>query len=179
MGAIKSDSFWYRRSTILLIIMFISFLLSGCLNERDVAKEIQIVQQSKTAYGTVYDLLIEFNGQRAINKIPRYGEVIERYLYDAEWASGKNDSGDVIVQVSGYMNYLGNYSEFIFEWIVKGDIEGDNAQVYYSAMTINGINPGNEVFDTISTLILNELGAINEKDLEFLGVFISLDNELY
>ena len=178
MGAI--EWFRYRRSNILLLLMLFSFsVVSGCSNEPKVAKEIQIVQQSKTSYGTVYDLLVEINAQRTINKIPSYGEVIDRYLFEVEWTSGKDESGNIIVQVSGYMSYLGNYSEFIIEWIVKGDIEGNNAQVYYSGMVINGVNPGKEVFDTISALMLYELGVIDEKELDYLGLFISLNNVLF
>lgn len=180
MGVIKSNWLQCRRSTMLLILMLISVsVLAGCSNEPEVAKEIQNVQQSKTSYGTVYDLLVEYNAQKTINKMPSYGKTIERYLNDVKWASGKDASGNVIVQVSGYMSYLGKYSEFIFEWIVKGDMEGNNARAYYSGMTINGINPGKGVFDTISVLMLYELGVIDEKELAYLGLFISLNNVLY
>lgn len=180
MGTIISNWRQCRRSIMLLLLMLISFsVLSGCSNEPKIPKEIQIVQQSKTSYGTVYDLLVEFNAQSTINKMPSYGEAIERYLNDVKWASGKDESGNGIVQVSGYMSYLGNYSEFIIEWIVKGDVEGNNAQVYYSGMAINGVNPGKGVFDTISVLMLYELGVINEEEVAYLGLFISLNNVLF
>ena len=156
-------------------------VMAGCTggSSSQEAKAIELVQNSKTSYGRVYDVLLEMGANHIVQKMPSYQSATDKILIDSKWSSFQADDGNIYVDLKGGTSFIGNYTDYHIQWVIKGDMNTNNARPYLYAFVMDGVPQTKGMFDTFSVTILYDLNVINEEELAVLGVLMVLNNLLF
>ena len=168
-----------RRIFILFITFLTTLLLTAC-EQSQPSKEIQLVQNSKEAFGTVYETLLDLGETSTIEKMPTFGEAAEFIFKEPDWSSFQSGNGQTLVQLEGTMKILDVQTPVIIQWRIEGDLETGNGYLEPYAFSLNGeTTQKEEMFDSFSVSTLYKMDALTVEDLTILSLLMTFDESIF
>ena len=168
-----------RRIFILFISFLTTLLLTACEQSQPPSKEIQLVQNSKESYGTVYDTLLDLGETSIIQKIPPFGKAAEFIFSDLIWSSFESKDGLTFVQMEGNTKVQGVQTPVIIQWRIEGDENAGSVYPVPHAFNMNGETQQEEVFDSFSVSTLYNMDVLTDEELTILSLIMPLDESIF
>ena len=162
-----------KYNSYLLLLAVIILLLAGCNSNESSA--IDLVQNSPVSYGNVYYTIQDLDAtSTTIQAMPSYKEAANQLMKNTTWETFEGQDGRTYVNLAGHMGFLGFQSDILIQWVIKGDLESDNAVPYFNAIEIDGVPKDEGMFDALNCTMLYDLNVINEEQLAMLAMLLAI-----
>ena len=107
--------------------------------------------------------------------MPTFKGAVDKIFSDSVWSSGKDNNGQTLVQLEGFVKIEGVQTPIIIQWRIEGDLSTNTAYPVLHGFAMFDTPQPKAVFNLFTLQLLQALNILSEEDAAILATYMAID----